>query len=30
LKKQEEPSRNVVWGRLLKELVKIVYNPNQK
>jgi len=30
LKKQEEPSRNVVWGRLLKELVKVVYNPNQK
>lgn len=30
LKKQEEPSRNVVWGRLLKELVKIVYNPEQE
>jgi len=30
LKKQEEPSRNVVWGRLLKELVKIVYNSDQE
>ena len=30
LKKQEEPSRNVVWGRLLKELIKIVYNPDEE
>jgi len=26
LKKEEEPSRNVVWGRMLKELVKVFYD----
>ncbi len=30
LKKQEEPSRNVVWGRMLKDLVKVFYDVDQQ